>query len=132
MRAGHRPCALCRRDAYRAFQAAWAEGQGRHDRPSAGEIDARLHAERIDPATRGKRLHPAQPDDLIPGVMLRHAGTGTVFLLRDPGRLLPWSFAGYGPGLPLTDDLDLRLVTPPSLAAALRAGYRPMLHPSAG
>src|SRR5262249_50735958 len=48
--AGHRPCAECRRVDYDRFVAAWRElhpGDG-----GADAIDARLHGERIDPATR--------------------------------------------------------------------------------
>ena len=46
--AGHRPCALCRRADYEHLRAVWSE-------PGAGAdaIDDRLHAERLDPRTRG-------------------------------------------------------------------------------
>ena len=48
--AGHRPCALCRREDYGRFVEIWRD---LHPGPSgADEIDARLHAERIDPTTR--------------------------------------------------------------------------------
>ena len=46
--AGHRPCALCRRAEYEAFRRLWAGGQGAL--PSADEMDAVLHEERVDPA----------------------------------------------------------------------------------
>ncbi|MBN9014969.1 MAG: hypothetical protein J0H25_18480, partial [Rhizobiales bacterium] len=45
------------------------------------------------------------------------------------GRALRWSFDGYQPADMPTD--DVQLITPPSTLRALRAGYRPVLHPSA-
>ena len=57
--AGHRPCAYCRRDAYRAFRAAWAAGNahlGLGATPRAAEIDRVLHDERSGPGG-SKRLH---------------------------------------------------------------------------
>ena len=74
--AGHRPCALCRREAYDAYQNALAE----HDRAkplSAKEIDARLHAERLIARTRTRRLHD---DALVGGPQrrVRHRGRRAV------------------------------------------------------
>src|SRR5437879_1969205 len=43
--AGHRPCALCRRERYNAFRDAWHVGE---TRPSAIAIDERLHTERMN------------------------------------------------------------------------------------
>src|SRR5262249_29835791 len=49
--AGHRPCFECQRRRYNEFRAAWAMGN-LHDQAngplSAGEIDERLHADRLD------------------------------------------------------------------------------------
>src|SRR3954465_15373890 len=45
--AGHRPCALCRREDYRRVVAIWRE---LHPGPvDADTIDAQLHHERVDP-----------------------------------------------------------------------------------
>ena len=49
--AGHRPCALCRREDYNRFGELWRGETG------ADAIDALLHAERLD--GRGRRLHDA-------------------------------------------------------------------------
>src|SRR5204863_3276291 len=50
--AGHRPCAECRHARFVAFCNGWrkvrADG-GRSARPTAQEIDDRLHAERVAP-----------------------------------------------------------------------------------
>src|SRR5687768_2583878 len=45
--AGHRPCFFCRRRAAEAFRQAWAKGRG-VSAPRAAEMDAVLHAERLD------------------------------------------------------------------------------------
>jgi len=123
--AGHRPCFYCSRDRAEAFRTAWAEGNG-GPVPAAPAIDSALHAERLQ--QRKKRIHPiagrlsALPD----GAMI--VAKDTAFLIRS-GRALRWSPFGYA-----TVDEAPRaegLLTPPSALAALRAGYRPVLHPSA-
>jgi len=48
------------------------------------------------------------------------------------GRVLPWSFAGYQAPVALRQDTVVDVLTPPSAVAAIAAGYRPLLHPSAG
>src|SRR5438477_8801302 len=61
--AGHRPCFFCRRQAAEAFRDAWAQARAAK-LPRAAEMDAALHAERLD---RGcKRLHglPGCMDEL--------------------------------------------------------------------
>ena len=128
--AGHRPCAECRREEYNAFRWAWVAAglPSRGTLPSAGEIDARLHAERLDPAG-GKATHPARLADLPDGVFVVMTGNDQPLLLR-AGLLWPWTPAGYAPPIHPTDDAPLRLLTPPALVATLVAGYAPGYHPS--
>ena len=45
---------------------------------------------------------------------------------------MPWSFAGYRAAAPVSPGTSLTLLTPPSIVAALAAGYRPLVHPTAG
>jgi hypothetical protein len=52
------------------------------------------------------------------------------FALR-AGKLLRWSFGGYGEWLGPTDLKQPVLLTPATSIAALRAGFRPAWHPSA-
>ncbi len=124
--AGHRPCFTCRRAAALAFRAAWAQGKGTPP-PSAPALDAVLHAERL--GNGRKRLHAlAGPWQALPhGAML--AAGELAFLVAPGSRLLAWTPAGYvaadAPGA-----FD-GVLTPPSTVAALAAGYRPVLHPSA-
>lgn len=124
--AGHRPCFYCRRADAKAFQAAWAAGN-RVDTPRAPAIDAVLHTERLE--RRAKRLHPLprQIASLPDGTMVVAGGDTHLILAGRPWR---WSFDGYRPADP--DGGFDALVTPPSTVAALAAGYRPALHPSAG
>lgn len=116
--AGHRPCFYCRRDDATAFRDAWAEGNGLA-KPYATEMDARLHSERLE--GRLKRLHPlSMPIPELPdGAMV--ATDGESYLIAK-GNAWCWSFAGYSRApINLT---DAKLLTPPSIVNALRAGYR--------
>jgi hypothetical protein len=126
--AGHRPCALCRREDYDRFGALWRElhpGQ-----VGADAIDAQLHSERVTDA-RGQRHHVAALAALPDGsfVLL----DGDPWLVLGP-RLLRWTVAGYADPRPRPGASQARLITPPSLVAVLHAGWAslvPLLHPSA-
>jgi hypothetical protein len=128
--AGHRPCALCRREDYVRFGEIWRElhpGQ-----VGADAIDAQLHAERIEPRTRGHRLHEADLADLPDGAFVLRADAP--FLVLGP-KLLRWSTAGYVERLARPGRSAITLITPPSLVEVLRAGWHPVIplfHPSAG
>lgn len=121
--AGHRPCAECRRADFTRFRAHWAHGNGLDAPPRAPDLDARLHAERIVPATRARRLHPL-PADLPDGAFLAR---GVDAFLAAGGRLHGWSPDGYTDAGPLADAADVALLTPPSIVAALADGYRPQM-----
>ena len=126
--AGHRPCGYCRRPAYRSFAEAWRVARGLAGPPRAGEMDAQLHAERVDSRSRRQRTSRARAGTLPDGVMIQH-GDGPGLLIG--GRVLPWSFAGYRAPVALGPDAAVDVLTPPSSVAAIAAGYRPMLHPTA-
>jgi hypothetical protein len=121
--AGHRPCFFCRRGAALAFRAAWADAKG-EDAPSASAVDAVLHRERMEHGR--KRLHPIRESirQLPDGAMVAAAGKAYTIAF---GRAFGWSEQGY------QQPRDLHqadsLLTPPSTLMALRAGYRPVLHP---
>ena len=129
--AGHRPCALCRREDYARFAELWRE---RHPRDrGADAIDARLHAERVSPE-RGQRHHDAALDDLPDGAFVRR--DGAPWLVRGV-ELLRWSPGGYTARAARPAGERATVVTPPSLVGVLRAGWDgdaevPLLHPSAG
>ena len=126
--AGHRPCAECRRDAWRAFGDLWA-AQIDPDR-RAEAIDARLHTERLDPDTGRTRLHARRAEDLPNGAFVRLDGEPWV-LVAD--RLRRWTPAGYREtrGRPAG---TVEVITPPALITVLQQGWAselPWLHPTA-
>ena len=123
--AGHRPCALCRREDYERFKEPFGAS-------GATEINERLHTERVDPATRTHRLHDARLDDLPDGAFVLHEGAPRLVL---GDSLLLWTPAGYTMRAARRARERTTLITPPSLVAVLRAGWEPaevpLLHPSA-
>jgi len=124
--AGHRPCALCRREAYERFVAAWQQGNGLAERPRATEIDAVMHRDRTR-RDRSKVTYLAGISSLPAGVMIEHDGTPWLLGAED---MLPWSPAGYGAGRQRPSG-SVTVLTPRSSVAVLQAGYMPHLHPSA-
>ena len=116
--AGHRPCALCRRQDYDRFRTAWAEAVG-GDRPSAEAMDRRLHADRLDGRAqrRHRRLWRSLPD-------------GAYVLLADgrPARvaadhLVPWSPAGPSDPVDRPGRGESTVLTPAVTVDVLSAGY---------
>jgi hypothetical protein len=125
--AGHRPCALCRRADYRAYREAWAAGLGT-EVPLAKEIDRQLHGERIVRGTHRRRLHPTRWPELPAGTFVLLDGSPALVLDE---AVVPWTTDGYTAPRARPDRGEVPAITPPSTVAALRAGYRPQLHPAA-
>ena len=114
--AGHRPCALCRREDYERFRALLGE-------PGADALDARLHAER-------GRAHDAELASLPDGAFV--ALDGEPWLVRGD-TLRRWTPDGYAERR-ARGTAAARLITPPSIVAVLADGWSgavPLLHPSA-
>jgi hypothetical protein len=128
--AGHRPCFECRRADAERFAALL--GAARNGLPlRAPEIDAILHAERVG-ANGLKPTFRALLGALPPGTFVRAELGGAMFpCLVAPRHLLVWSPAGYTRKEALDRQRAVAVLTPPSIAAVLAAGYAPMLHPSA-
>jgi hypothetical protein len=130
--AGHRPCAECRRDAYRAYQRAWtnevitARGAAGNavtshaDLATARQMNAALHAERIVPGTHRRRLHEMSWPSLPDGTFVLEAG-GPALVLGDA--IVPWTHQGYGRRRPRPKTGTATVITPPSTVAVLRTGY---------
>jgi hypothetical protein len=125
--AGHRPCFECRRRDALAFAEALGRSRG-EQRLSAPAIDALIAKERKRKHGTNQPLIALQAiSSLSDGTMIREGDTH--YALRG-GRLLPWSFDGYGAPVDV-DALSggpVHLATPASIAAALNHGYRPVFH----
>ena len=96
--AGHRPCAECRHSRCLAFCNAWKTAHLSNNgsaRPTADEIDSRLHTERLAP-DRSKRSFVAALDELPDGVFVTVAAGGEQAYLVLGDHLLAWTPGGYG------------------------------------
>jgi hypothetical protein len=127
--AGHRPCALCRRQDYVRFIAVWSAVHGTVT--GADAVDARLHAERVDARTRRHLVHDAPLDGLPDGSFVLVGESPLMVFGRE---LLLWTPGGYTERRPRPAKVSARLITPPSLVAVLRTGWEPLVslfHPTA-
>lgn len=117
--AGHRPCALCRREAYRAFVAAVERAKGLNPGSlGADDVDAMLHKERTRPLGDRRKVEVREFRDLPEGTILGANGVSVVV------RLDGLSFWTWG------DDCcdcvpasSFRLRTPETVIAAFQNGY---------
>jgi hypothetical protein len=127
--AGHRPCALCRREDYARLVAIW---QALHPgEVGADAIDARLHVERLVLGGRERSLHEAPIDDLPDGSFVLREGAPYLVVANE---LLRWSPGGYTDRARRPSRGQALAITPPSLIAVLRSDWQPLvplLHPSA-
>jgi hypothetical protein len=124
--AGHRPCGECRYRDYQAFKRSWAAAFGTGV-PGVAEIDARLHADRlVRPGVR--RSYSARLSSLPDGVMVSVGGAPWLVW---GGELLAWTPGGYR-DRSVPPDAPVTVITPRATVAVLAAGYRPVVHPSAG
>ena len=125
--AGHRPCAECRRPAFQAFINAWARTTGRLAR--AANLDAALHADRVA-RLRGTAHWQTTLGEVPPGAFFVFAGSDDTPWLRMESGAAAWSHAGYTEWRDWPLRAEVELLTPPATIQALKAGYRPILHPS--
>jgi hypothetical protein len=134
--AGHRPCGECRYRDYQAFKRAWAtafpglSGLSGFSGgvPGVTEIDSRLHADRLlRPGVR--RSYSAPLSELPDGVMV---SVGRAPFLVWGGGLLAWTPGGYRDRCALEPGTAVTVITPRATVAVVAAGYRPVVHPSAG
>jgi len=91
-------------------------------------MDRVLQAERVG-RDRAKLLHPAALGGLPDGAMIAWDGRAWLVL---GGGLLGWTPFEYDEVRLRRGSRTVQTITPPSILEAIRRGYRPMLHPSAG
>jgi len=125
--AGHRPCFECRRaDAVR-FAEVWRRRTKSTRPPTAPEMDAILHRDRITPGTHEKRTHVAGPSGLPDLAFVRHAGEPHIIWHNTLRR---WTPGGYDPAAIPIPDRPLVILTPATVVAQLANGYTASHHPS--
>jgi hypothetical protein len=130
--AGHRPCSECRHGRFLAFCSAWKKAHPQvsvSQRPTAAEIDNRLHADRLN-ADRSKRAYTGALDEIPDGVFVTAAWGEKAYLVCGEG-LLTWAPGGYTEREDRPNNAEVLILTPESTVAAIRAGYAPEIHPSA-
>ncbi|HEX4248097.1 MAG TPA: hypothetical protein VH008_09520 [Pseudonocardia sp.] len=117
--AGHRPCAECRWRSYTAYRQAWGDALG-GELPSAGEMNHRLHGERLHRGTHRRRTHELAWQGLPDGayVLLDEAPHVVI-----GGHLARWTRDGYQDRRPRPARGAATVLTPPSTVAVLTAGY---------
>ena len=120
--AGHRPCAMCRRRDYDAYRLA-AGFAG-----SAKTMDDNLHNARAIPRRFEQRRHIRDLSELPNGAIILQ--DAPMLVIDDA--LLPVEPGGYGRPKDRPDHGAVTVLTPGPSIAALRNGYRPVLHASAG
>ena len=116
--AGHRPCAECRRPAFRAFVGALGPGPDQAP-PRAPELDRLLHAQRWQPRT-GRRVHNLPWAALPDGTFVVH-DDGPALIIGDA--VVGWSTHGYRRPEPRPTTGTAGVLTPPASVTVLAAGY---------
>jgi hypothetical protein len=127
--AGHRPCFECRRKDAEAFARLWPGRRRQETRARAQDMDVVLQSERL--TGREKRRHRMPIDDLPDGAAIVAPDNETQVAMLRGNKLLRWSSKGYAPAGPRPRGVTVEVLTPPSILAVLKAGYRPLWHPSA-
>jgi hypothetical protein len=124
--AGHRPCGECRYVEYQAYKTAWSEALA-VEPPSAGEMNRRLHEERIFRGTHRRRFHQIPWTALPDGAFILDEDAPHLVLADE---LIAWSPTGYGERRRRPRRGTATAITPPATLAVLRAGYPVQIDPS--
>lgn len=133
--AGHRPCGLCRRGDYLAYQRAVAAAFDTGHTVLAAELNERLSSERH---RRGRGLVRARDrivwtcavDALPSGTVIVDCLTWESYLITEE-HLQRFTFDGWGPPSGRPEGIDVAILTPATSVAALNNGFTPRLHPTA-
>jgi hypothetical protein len=132
--AGHRPCAECQRSRFEEFRRLWAAANpalAGSAKPTAVALDAVLHEERLT-SNRRKATYSAPLASLPDGSFILKPNDPNPYLVLKQTLLL-WQAFGYGQpeSFPAATNLEVKVLTPPSVVQTLKQGYRVVLHPSA-
>jgi len=127
--AGHRPCAECRRE---RFKALWTAGRSRlawteQALFSLLRSNRELHHARI--GSRREKITYQAPLEALPDGSFVQIGDGSHLVWERA--LLRWSAEGYVRKEPQQSGLTVTVLTPEPTVRCLRSGYRPEIHKSA-
>lgn len=120
--AGHRPCAACRRSAYNDYRLKWAWTHP-YRAPSATNIDAQLHTERL-PDSAGRRTLTEIRWPFVPaGAFVTLEDEQPAVALNEV--LVPYDehTGRYLPAVERPTSGYAQALTPPSTLAVLQRGY---------
>ncbi len=126
--AGHRPCFTCRRESAKDYARHFGEAFG-VENPKVGDMDARLHSERLASGGKMVEIDREGLEKLPQGAVIFDGKAD--YAVRDK-RLLRWTFDGYDQSVDF-DALgpdEMCIVTPATTLAVLSGGYQPVWHPS--
>lgn len=125
--AGHRPCSMCRHDAFERWMDAWQLATS--ERPNVAVLDQVMHDNRIDGDKQQRRHQTAWAE--VPDGAFAVIDNTPMLVLED--RILPWQplIQGYGSPISRPSGGQATVLTPRSTVEVLRHGYRPVIHPSA-
>lgn len=128
--AGHRPCAECRRERYNEFKTAWCAANpilAGASNPPIAHIDKQLHSERAVYGG-GKVTFQERLPNLPSGTFVEIEGNAYLLWQR---RLWLWSHQGYIEPSAIVPSALVTVLTPASVVAVFRYGFKPQVHESA-
>lgn len=132
--AGHRPCDLCRPDAYRSYKDAVRRFRSTDQPIDATDLNRSLAAERLK-LGRGmnrstdRKTWTENIDRLPTGAVIVDDTKRACVVM--PDELRPFEFSGWSGPERRPIDRQVTVLTPPTSVAALSFGFQPLLHPSA-
>lgn len=116
--AGHRPCAQCRHEDYRAFIAAVERAKALNPGSlNAEAFDTLAHSDRVLPLENRRSLSSSDVSKLPVGTMI--SKDGRTFLISTSGAIRH----GWSDKKQLSSFLGVKQLTPDVFVAALRGGY---------
>lgn len=132
--AGHRPCGCCRRKEFAKFMECWKIAMPREECWTAADVDMMLHGERYS-KDGSKVLYTAPLETLPDGVIVALNLAATRKTLQDgdcwlkwAGHLHRWGHVGYVQRREnVAGTQPVRVLTPRSMVATMRAGFEPSL-----
>ena len=130
--AGHRPCGLCRRSDYLAFQAAVTSAAGAGHTVLAPELNRMIAAQRHSPGSGLRRakdriLWSSSIDSIPAGTVVLDPENGQPILVTQ-NHVQAFTFDGWAEPVEQPAGANVEVLTPPTSVAALINGFSPRLH----